>query len=215
MSQTISFKEAFKNSETLSLRTILFLTLAPLALILLIAHTTDQSLFHYPQIGLLVLVIGAFGITTFFLTCTFLIQFGFLKFRAWMDDRMDQRIARVVLRDPQTIKQLARDVSMELNQLQNNEHIFALDTATPLKNAYPCVKCKKLFEAHKPDDLFTIAMRDRCFVCDMLDLTMFRRWRYICTDCGEINYILWHHWSKHSNTEIRSAEKMYIENDES
>lgn len=80
-------------------------------------------------------------------------------------------------------------------------------------NKYPCTKCKNFFEAKGQDDVFTIAMREKCSVCDMLNLTLFRRWIYVCEHCQEPNYIFWHHMENHPIAEVRLAEKMFYESE--
>jgi ArsR family metal-binding transcriptional regulator len=79
---------------------------------------------------------------------------------------------------------------------------------------YPCSKCGELFDAPRPDDLFTVAMRERCEVCDILNLTLFRRWNFECSHCGEGNFVFFHHKDMHSESEIRLAEKLFFERDE-
>ena len=82
-------------------------------------------------------------------------------------------------------------------------------------NQYQCPNCKKFFEAKGPDDIFTVAMRERCSVCDILNMDMFRRWDFDCEYCGTINYIFWHHKDGHTNAEVRIAEKKRYDSDES
>jgi hypothetical protein len=76
-------------------------------------------------------------------------------------------------------------------------------------NQFPCINCNKSFEALPLDHIFTIAMSEKCSVCDMLNIMMFRRKGYPCKQCGQVNYIFWHHKDEHTMDENRRAEEMF------
>ncbi len=105
--------------------------------------------------------------------------------------------------DNKKMPEVISDIYKEITLIK--EHLYL--------NKFPCLQCGKSFEAIPQDHLCNVAMRDRCSVCDMLDIPMFKRWRYDCEHCGEINYIFWHNKELHSREEIRMAEGKFHESD--
>lgn len=110
--------------------------------------------------------------------------------------------------DNKKMPEVITEIFQRLTALENN-------TKLNIENKYPCTKCHKLFEAIRPDPTYSNPMRDRCSVCDILSMTIFERWGYPCEYCEQVNYIYWHHKDGHTKDEVRMAEKMFFQKDES
>ena len=78
---------------------------------------------------------------------------------------------------------------------------------------FQCAQCRNTFTALRPDHIFNMAMKEKCSVCDMLNMMMFRRETYICESCEKTNQIFWHHKDLHTIEENRRAEKLFFESD--
>lgn len=110
---------------------------------------------------------------------------------------------------PEIITKLHQDIA------KLNDRMEKLENKQPehKDNLFQCSQCRNTFTALRPDHIFNVAMKEKCSVCDMLNMMVFKRETYTCESCGKINQIFWHHKDLHTIEENRRAEKLFFESD--
>lgn len=107
---------------------------------------------------------------------------------------------------PEIITNLYQDMAKMKAEIENLK-------TKQTDSLFQCSQCRNTFTALRPDHIFNVAMKEKCSVCDMLNMMVFKRETYTCESCGKINQIFWHHKDLHTIEENRRAEKLFFESD--